>query len=101
MPLQYLKKVSNETEESKGLRATTQKDKKSALFCNSINSVISSSKFSFKERNYLKLIISFNFSNKTFIKKGTDQKPFDFFSVLVPKINILISRFIILRQLID
>ena len=48
MPLQYLKKVSNETEESKGLRPTIQKDEKSALFCNSVNSVISSSKFSFK-----------------------------------------------------
>ena len=37
MPLQYLKKVSNETEESKGLRPTIQKDEKSALFCNSFD----------------------------------------------------------------
>ena len=80
MPLQYLKKVSNETEESKGLRPTIQKDEKSALFCNSVNSIISSGKFSFKEKNYLKLIISFNFLNKTFMRKGTDQRPFDFFS---------------------
>ena len=70
--LQYLKKVSNEAEESKGLRPTIQKDEKSALFCNSVNSIISSSKFSFKEKNHLKLIISFNFSNKTFMQKGTD-----------------------------
>ena len=48
MTLQYLKKVSNETEESKGLRPTVQKDEKSALFCNSVNSIIS--KFSFKEK---------------------------------------------------
>ena len=79
MPLQYLKKVSNETEESKGLRPTIQKDEKSALFCNSVSSMISSSKFSFKGKNYLKLIIHFNFSNKTFMQKGTDQRPFDFF----------------------
>ena len=63
MPLQYLKKVSNETEESKGLRPTIQKDEKSALFCNSVNSMISSSKFTFKGENYLKLIIYFNFCN--------------------------------------
>ena len=41
--------------------------------------LISSSKFSFKGKNYLKLIIHFNFSNKTFKRKGTDQRPFDFF----------------------
>ena len=41
--------------------------------------LISSSKFSFKGKNYLKLIIHFNFSNKTFMQKGTDQRPFDFF----------------------
>ena len=64
MPLQYLKKVSNEAEELKGLRTTIQKDEKSALFCNSVNSVISSSKFSFKEKNNLKFIISFNFLKK-------------------------------------
>ena len=64
MHLYYLKKVSNETEESKGLRPTIQKDEKSALFCNSVNSVISSSKFSFKEKNNLKFIISFNFLKK-------------------------------------
>ena len=50
MPLQCLKKVSSETEESKGLCPTIQKDEKSALFCNSANSVIPSSKFSFKEK---------------------------------------------------
>ena len=50
MPLQYLKKVPNETEESKGLRPTIQKDEKSALFRNSVNSIISSIKFSFKEK---------------------------------------------------
>ena len=55
MPLQYLKIFSNETEESKGLRPTIQKDEKSALFCNSVNSMISSSKFTFKGENYLKL----------------------------------------------
>ena len=92
MPLQYLKKVSYKTKESKGLCPTIQKDEKIALLCNSVNSVISSSKFSFKEKNYLKFIISFNFSNKTFMQKGTDQRPFDCFSVLVPKINLLISR---------
>ena len=48
MHLQYLKKVSHKTEESKGLSSTIQKDEKSALFCNSFNSVTSSSKFSFK-----------------------------------------------------
>ena len=67
MHLQYLKKVSKETEESEGLHPTIQKDEKSALFCNSVNSVISSSKFSFKEKNNLKLIISFNFSKKKII----------------------------------
>ena len=51
---------------------------KGALFCNSVNSIISSNKF--KENNYLKLIISFNISNKTFMQKGTDQRPFNFFS---------------------
>ena len=80
MHLYYLKKVSNETEESKGLRPTIQKDEKSALFCNSVKSIISIGKFSFKEKNYLKLIISFDFSNKTFMQKGTDQRSFDFFS---------------------
>ena len=85
MHLYYLKKVSNETEESKGLRPTIQKDEKSALFCNSVTSIISSSKFSFKEKNYLKLITSFNFSNKTFILKCTDQRPFDFFQFWYPK----------------
>ena len=50
MYLQYLQKVSNETEELKGLSPTIQKDEKSALFCNSVNSIISSSKFSFKEK---------------------------------------------------
>ena len=80
MHLQYLKKVSNETEESKELRPTIQKDEKSALFCNGVKSIISSGKFSFKEKNYLKLIISFDFSNKTFMQKGTDQRSFDFFS---------------------
>ena len=79
MPLQYLKKVSSETEESKGLLPTMQKDEISALFCNSVNSIISSSKFSFRGKNYLKLIIYFNFSNKTFMQNGTDQRPFDFF----------------------
>ena len=44
------KKVSNETEESKGLFPTIQKDEKSALFFNSVNSIISSNKFSFKEK---------------------------------------------------
>ena len=48
MHLQYLKKISHKTEESKGLSSTIQKDEKSALFCNSFNSVTSSSKFSFK-----------------------------------------------------
>ena len=85
MPLQYLKKVSNETEESKGLRPTIQKDEKSALFCNSVNSIISSSKSSFKEKNNLKLIISFNFSNKTFMQKCADQRSFDFFQFWYPK----------------
>ena len=79
MPLQYLEIFSNETEESKGLRPTIQKDEKSALFCNSVNSMISSSKFTFKGENYLKLIISFIFFNNTFMQKGTDQRPFDFF----------------------
>ena len=51
MPLQYLKKVSNETEESEGLRPTIQKDGKSASFYNSVSSiVISSSKFSLKKK---------------------------------------------------
>ena len=85
MPLQYLKKVSNETEESEGLRPTIRKDGKSASFYNSVSSiVISSSKFSFKEKNYLKLIISFNFSNKTFMQKGTGQWPFDFLKFWYP-----------------
>ena len=44
------KKGSNETEESKGLFPTTQKDEKSALFFNSVNSVIPRNKFSFKEK---------------------------------------------------
>ena len=81
MPLQYLKKVSNETEESKGLRPapTIQEDEKSALFCNSVNSIISCSKFSFKGKNYLKLTIYFNFSSKIFMQQGTDQRLFDFF----------------------
>ena len=51
MPLQYLKKVSDETEESKGLRPTMQKDEKNASFCNSVSSIeISSSKFSLKKK---------------------------------------------------
>ena len=74
-----IEKVSTKTEESKGLRPTIQKDEKSALFCNSVNSVISSSKFSFEEKDYLKRIISFNFSNKKFMQKVTDQRLFDFF----------------------
>ena len=90
MPLQHLKKVSHKTKESKGLCPTIQKDEKIALYRNSVNSVISSSKYGFKEKNYLKLIISFNFSNKTFMQKGTDHRPFDCFSVLAPKINLLI-----------
>ena len=85
MSLQYMEKVSNETEEPKGYVQPHEKMKKSALFSNSVSSVISSSKFSFKERNYLKLIISFNFSNKTFIKKGTDLRPIDFFQFWYPK----------------
>ena len=86
MPLRYLKKVSNEAEELRGLLTTIQKDEKSALFCNSVNSVISSSKFSFKEKNNLKLIISFNFSKKkSFMEKGTEQRPFDFFQFWYPK----------------
>ena len=85
MHLQYLKKVPNETEELKGLRSAKQKDRKSALFCNSVNSIISSSKFSFEEKNYLKLIISFNFSNKTFMQKSKDQRPFNFFQFWYPK----------------
>ena len=56
MPLPYLKKVSNETEELKGLRPTIQKDEKNALFCNSVNSVMFSSKFSFKENNIFQLV---------------------------------------------
>ena len=63
----------------KRLRPTIQKDEKSALLCNSVNSIISSSKFSFKEKNYIKLI-SFNFLNKTSMQKGTDQRSFNFFS---------------------
>ena len=35
------------------------------------------------------------------MQKGTDQKQFDFFSVLVPEINVLICKFIMLPQLID
>ena len=89
MPLQYLKKVSNETEESKGLRPTMQKDEISALFCNSVNSIISISKFSFRGKNYLKLIIYFNFSNKTFMQNGTDQRPFDFFQSWYTKLVCL------------
>ena len=51
MPLQYLKKVSDETEESKGLRPTIQKDEENASFCNSVSSIeISSSKFSLKKK---------------------------------------------------
>ena len=51
MLLQYLKKVSDETEESKGLRPTIQKDEKNASFCNSVSSIeISSSKFSLKKK---------------------------------------------------
>ena len=56
MLLPYLKKVSNETEELKGLRTTIQKDEKNALFCNSVNSVMFSSKFSFKENNIFQLV---------------------------------------------
>ena len=84
MPLQCLgKKVSNEAEESEGLFPTRQKDEESALLFNSVNSIITSSKFSFKEKNYLKLITTFNLSNKSrkaFMQKGTDQRSFDFFS---------------------
>ena len=50
MLLQYLKKILNETEEKKGLRPTIQKDETGALFCNSVNSIISSTRFSFKEK---------------------------------------------------
>ena len=51
MPLQWLKKkVSNEIEESEGLFPTIQKDEKSAFFFNSVNSIIPSKKFSFKEK---------------------------------------------------
>ena len=75
MSLQYLKKVSNETEESKGLCPTIQKDE-SALFCNSVNSIMSSSKFSFKD---LKLI-SFNFSIKNSCKRARTRGHLIFFS---------------------
>ena len=47
-------RVLDKTEESKGLCPTIQKDEKSTLFCNSVNSIISSSKFSFKEKNILR-----------------------------------------------
>ena len=50
MLLQFLKKVSNKTEESQALCPTIQKDEKSVLFCNSVNSIISSRKFSFEEK---------------------------------------------------
>ena len=80
IPLQYLQKVSNEREEPRGLHPTIQKDEKSAFFYNSVNSIISSSKFSFKEKDYLKLIISFNFSNKTFMQKGQTRGHLIFFS---------------------
>ena len=43
-------RVLDKTEDSKGLCPTIQKDEKSTLFCNSVNSIISSSKFSFKEK---------------------------------------------------
>ena len=59
------KKFQTKQKNRNGYVQPHKKMEKSALFCNSVNSVISSSKFSFKERNYLKLIISFNFSNKT------------------------------------
>ena len=47
-------------------------------------------------------MISFNLSNKsrrTFIQKGTVQRPFDYL-VLVHKFNLLIYKFIMLPQLI-
>ena len=64
MPLQCLKKVSNKTEQSEALFPAIQKDEESALFFNSSNSIIPSKKFNLK-KNYLKLIISFNLSNKS------------------------------------
>ena len=42
------KKVQNETEEQEGLFPTIQKDEKSVVFFNSVDSVIPSKKFSFK-----------------------------------------------------
>ena len=42
MPLQCLKKNSNEAEESEELFPTIQKDEKSALLSNSVNSIIPS-----------------------------------------------------------
>ena len=44
------KKVQNETEESEGLFPTIKKDEKGALFFNSVNSIIPSKKFTFKEK---------------------------------------------------
>ena len=44
------KKVPNKTEESEGLFPNIQKDEKSALFFNTVNSIIPSNKFSFKEK---------------------------------------------------
>ena len=79
MPLQYLKNVSNETKESKGYVQPYKKIKKVLCFVIVLIQIISSSKFSFKEKNYIKLI-SFNFLNKTFMQKGTDQRSFNFFS---------------------
>ena len=52
---------------------------KSALFCNSINSIISRANLVLK-KNYLQLIISFNFSNKACIQKDANRRPFDSFA---------------------
>ena len=44
-------KISNKTKESERLFPNLQKDEKSALFFNSVNSIILSNKFSFEEKS--------------------------------------------------
>ena len=79
MPLQCLrKKFRTKQKNCKGYLQPWKKMKKCFAF-NSVNSLIPSNKCSFKEKS-LKLIISFNLSNKsrrTFMQKSRDQRSFD------------------------
>ena len=86
MPLQWLKKSFERIRRTARVIFSHRKRWKKCFVFNSVNSIIPSNKFIFKEKS-LKLI-SFKLSNKshrTFMQKSTDQTPFDFFQIWNPK----------------